>query len=169
MQLNYAGTWEIVSLLIIFFQTILGKLLTSGPTCKFDLVVVKPFKGALVWARFWTTRLSLHITLHKLQCWFLQLLKSIRCQRQLWLLSIPRNLAVVVDYSKFEPFIRVFRYAEFIMWALFLAIFALSGVLGIFCLNTWLFLLVSQSTHIFWVKPRQSDFREYTPHVVTGS
>ena len=48
MQLNYAGTWEIVSLLIIFFQTILGKLLSSGPTCKLDLVFVKPYKGALV-------------------------------------------------------------------------------------------------------------------------
>ena len=154
MQLNYAGTWEIVSLLIIFFQTILGKLLSSGPTCKLDLEVVKPYKGALVWARFWTTRLSLHITLYKLQCWFLQLLKSIRCQWQLSLLPISRNLAVVVDYSKFEQFIRVCRYAEFKMCALFWAISAPSGLLATFLSEHMkVFLPVSHKTRVFRVKP----------------
>ena len=42
MELNCAGTWEIVFLLVIFVQTILGKLPTSRPTCMLDLVGVKP-------------------------------------------------------------------------------------------------------------------------------
>ena len=88
---------------------------------------------------------------------------------RLWLLPIPRNLAVVIDYAKFEPLIEGFVGMVSSKCGLYFGLSLPFQVFWpLFCLHTWLFLPVCHKTRIFWVKPRQSNFPDYTPLLSAG-